>query len=85
MPNRSIRLFCVSQPTLNMECCSKANFKAVSEGRAPQSQLEEYSKRLEVYYKILEGNEIDPTPPWTAKDGLAKEHLAAVSLCQFDR
>ncbi|OWZ60117.1 hypothetical protein C356_00333 [Cryptococcus neoformans c45] len=49
----------------------------LSEGRAPQSQLEEYSKRLEVYYKILEGNEIDPTPPWTAKDGLAKEHLAA--------
>ncbi|ALO60316.1 hypothetical protein CNA03065 [Cryptococcus deneoformans JEC21] len=48
-----------------------------SEGRAPQSQLEEYSKRLEVYYKVLEGNEIDPTPPWTAKDGLAKEHLAA--------
>ncbi|KIR25698.1 hypothetical protein I309_05394 [Cryptococcus deuterogattii LA55] len=48
-----------------------------SEGRAPQSQLEEYAKRLEVYYKVLEGNDIDPTPPWTAKDGLAKEHLAS--------
>lgn len=85
MLNKSIRLFYVSQPPRNMEYCSKTNFKAGSEGRAPQSQLEEYSKRLEVYYKVLEGNEIDPTPPWTAKDGLAKEHLAAVSLCQFDR
>lgn len=67
-----------------MECYSRANFKTGSEGRAPHSQLEDYAKRLEVYYKVLEGNDIDPTPPWTAKDGLAKEHLASVSPCLFD-
>nr|ODN88216.1 hypothetical protein L203_02824 [Cryptococcus depauperatus CBS 7841] len=47
-----------------------------SEGKPPQSQLEEHSRRMVAIYKVLEANKIDTAPTWTSEDGPVKERIA---------